>query len=276
MNISDGMETDLGQVGVHWEIARMLLDYVKPPGADRPAPGRDEMVRQWYHATAAWMQWTESHDTLHLDRAREMFPADPDLLFLSGCQREAYASPRIRSVVRTAVLPTGVSLDIRSDREELHQAEVFFGRALKANPDMPEARLHFGRVLLLRDRPAEAASELRQALASIDDELLRYYGELFLGAAEEALGHFDAARDAYTEAAALSPSAQSPRVALSALARRRGDRVTALSEMKRVFELSSAESERDDPFWTYHTSQARNADDLMEQLQRPFLAEVER
>ena len=89
MNISDGLEIEVGQVAIHWEIARMLLDYVKPHGADRPAPGRDEMVRQWDRATAAWMQMTESHDTLHLDRAREVFPADPDLLFLSGCQRES-------------------------------------------------------------------------------------------------------------------------------------------------------------------------------------------
>ena len=46
--------------------------------------------------------------------------------------------------------------------------------------------------------------------------------------------------------------------------------------MKKVFELASAESEPDDPFWTYHTSQARNADELLEQLRRPFLPEIER
>jgi tetratricopeptide (TPR) repeat protein len=276
MNISDGLETDVGQVGVHWEIARMLLDYVKPPGTDRPAPGRDEMVRQWYRATAAWMQMTESHDTVHLERAREIFPADPDVLFLSGCQREVYASARIQSAMRSAVLPTGVHLDVGSDREELHQAETFFARALKANPDMPETHLRLGRVLSLRDRHAEAVNELRQALASMDDEALRYYGELFLGAAEEALGHFDAARDAYGEAAALAPAAQSPRIALSALARRRGDRSTALAEMNRVFELASADSDPDDPFWTYHTAQARNADHLLEQLRQPFLAEMAR
>jgi hypothetical protein len=34
-------------------------------------------------------------------------------------------------------------------------------------------------------------------VGSVDDDLLRYYGELFLGAEEEALGRFDAAFDAY-------------------------------------------------------------------------------
>jgi hypothetical protein len=55
------------------------------------------MIRQWYRATAAWMQAVEEHDTAHLDRARALFPADPDILFLSGTQRETYAGRAFRS-----------------------------------------------------------------------------------------------------------------------------------------------------------------------------------
>jgi len=109
MEISDGQQTDFGQTAVHWEIARMVLDYVMPGGAGGPAPGRDGMVRQWYRATAAWMQQVEDHDTVHLDHAREIFPSDPDILFLSGAQRDTYASSHIQSAVRSAVLPSGVS-----------------------------------------------------------------------------------------------------------------------------------------------------------------------
>ena len=47
--------------------------------------------------------------------------------------------------------------------------------------------------------PASCARRGRRSTIA----LLRYYGELFLGAAEEALGHYDAARDAYQQAAAL-------------------------------------------------------------------------
>src|SRR5207244_10482899 len=75
MNTSDGMALDLSQMATHWELARMLLDYVRPAGTDRLAPGRDDMVRLWYHATAAWMQLGEDYETQHLDRARDMFPA---------------------------------------------------------------------------------------------------------------------------------------------------------------------------------------------------------
>jgi Flp pilus assembly protein TadD len=132
-----------------------------------------------------------------------------------------------------------------------------------------------GHVLILLDRQAEAAKHLRDALEVEGDPALRYYGELFLGAAEERLGHADAARQAYGEAATLFPSAQSPHLAMSALARRLGDRATALREMQAVFDLQHAESPPDDPWWTYYKTQARDADDLLAALWQPF-REVER
>jgi tetratricopeptide (TPR) repeat protein len=273
MQISDGREIDLTQVAVHWEIARMLLDYVRPAGGPKPAPARDEMVRTWYRATALWMQSRENHDTLHLDRAREIFPTDADILFLSGCQHETYAAPPIQSVLRSA--PTGLVFDVGSEKRELRQAEDFFRRSVAANPSMAEARLRLGRALFLLARYSEAASELREALAATDEQLLRYYGTLFLGAAEEAQGHFDDARGAYADAEMLYPAAQSPRIALSALARRRGDRATALRELQGLFELSPSEPERDDPWWSYHVAQARNVDDVLEELWKPFRKNTE-
>jgi len=275
MNLADGLGTAFRQVGVHWELARMLLDSVKPRGAERVAPGRDDMVRDWYRATAAWMQDRQDHDTDHLDRAREIFSTDAIILFLSGSQAEAYAAPHIQSAVRSAVVPSGAKFSIGSDREELHRAEGFYRRALAADPGFPELRLRLGHVLLLLEHHADAARHLRDALEVEDLPLLRYYGELFLGAAEERLGHADAARQAYCEAAALYPNAQSPHLAMSALARRLGDRPTALREMRTVFDLQQTDTPPDDPWWTYYKAQARNADDLLAALWQPFL-EVER
>jgi tetratricopeptide (TPR) repeat protein len=274
MSLADGFGSDFRQVAVHWDLARMLLDYVKPRGSDHPAPGRDDMVRDWYRATAAWMQSHEDYDTAHLNRAREIFPADPVILFLSGTQAETYAAPHIQSAVRSAAVPATVIFAIGSDRTELRQAEAFFRRALTVDSAPPELHLRFGHVLSLLERHADAAKELRDALASEDETVLRYYGQLFLGSAEESLGHADSAREAYIEAAALYPTAQSPHIALSALARRRGDRATALREMQKVFELERAESEPDDPWWRYYTAQARNADELLSALLRPFIGEA--
>jgi hypothetical protein len=93
------------------------------------------MVHDWYRATSAWMILNEDHDTKHFDRAREIFPNDQDILFLSGCQHEAYARPLLQSAVQTAVLPTKFSIDVDSARLELGRAESFFRGALSQDPE---------------------------------------------------------------------------------------------------------------------------------------------
>jgi hypothetical protein len=268
---ADGVALSVHEVGIHWEIARTLLDLIKPKDSDRPQPARDSWVRDWYCATAAWMQHVESHDTNHIDRGREIFPADSDLLFLSGTLHESYAMPEIQSASRGAAMPTGFSIDIGSARGELRQAEGFFRRALAQVPEMAEGHLHLGRVLGLQGHHADAIVELRQALALLDDEELRYDGELFAGAEEEALGRYEAAATLYEQAAARYPGAQSPLVALSQLARRRGDRAGALAAIERMFALPPPGNDaRVDPWWVYKIAQARNADDLLDDLRAPF------
>jgi tetratricopeptide (TPR) repeat protein len=274
MEISDGQEIDLRQSAVHWEIARMLLDFVRPRGKDRADPGHDEMVRQWYQSTAAWMQLREDHDKVHLDRARAIFPNDPDILFLSACQRETYAGQPIQTAVRSAILPSGVTLDVGSERVELREAEALFRRVLELKPEYGEARMRYGRVLAGLEKHAEAAVELRRAIAKLADSQSLYYAALFLGAEEEALGNRDAARVAYEQAASLFPMAQSPLLALSQLARRYGDRGGALRAIGRLFALPGEDRDaHDDPWWWYYVAQARNADELLEAMWQPYLAE---
>jgi tetratricopeptide (TPR) repeat protein len=274
MAISDGRELDLRQSAVHWELARMLLDFVKTKGSSRPDPGRDPMVRAWYRATAAWMQLREDHDELHIARARELFPDDPDILFLSACQHEAYAGSPIQAAVRSAVLPTGVTMGVGSAQLELRLAEQFFRRTLEVKPDHAEARMREGRVLGLLGKHAEAAIALRLAVTELPEIEQRYYAEQFLGAEEEALGNREAAQAAYERAAVLCPRAQSPLLALSQLARRYGDRGAALRAMDRLFTLQDEERDQhDDPWWQYYVAQARDADDLLEAMQQPYLTE---
>ena len=274
VGVSDGRGTDAGMIAIHWDIARLALDHVRPPTFDKPAPERDDMVRAWYRATAAWMQLREDHDPKHLDRGRQIFPDDADLAFLSGCQRETYAGPAIQAAARSIALPLGMTVGIESARTELRQAESFFRRAIALRPAMGEAHLRLGRVLALSGRHADAAAEIQASRPLLDVDDLRYYAELFAGAEHEALGAFDAARAAYQRAAALFPLAQSPYVALSELAHRRGDCAAAAAAIERVFALPAAlDGNRDDPWWRYHLAQARNADDLLEAVRAPFLRE---
>jgi tetratricopeptide (TPR) repeat protein len=268
--IADGQQTALTQSGLHWEIGRRLLDQVSPAGFIKPAPERDAMVRLWYVATASWMQREGHHENTHLDRARALFPNDADLLFLTGAQHETYAGPPIQTAVRSAVMPTGVQIAVGSERAELRDAERYLRRALDVNPEFVEARLRLGHVLALTDRDAEAARELERALASSDEPVLAYFGALFLGAVEETRGHVEAAKALNERAAALYPRAQSPRLALSELARRAGSRDEALGEIAHVFALGRDAGNESDPWWTYDTAPGRHADALLERLRAPF------
>jgi len=276
IDIADGRDLNAGLSALHWDIARLALDQVKSGSSAMPTPERDGMVRAWYRATAAWMQYREDHDTQHLDHARAIFPEDPDLLFLSGCQRETFASPAIQAAARSAArsLPLDFTVAIESDRSELRRAEAFFKSAVAKQPDMGEIHLRLGHVLGLEGHHADAVTEIRRAMTLLTDEQLLYYGELFLGGEEEASGRFDAAHDAFERAAARFPSAQSPLVALSELARRRGDRSGALAAIQKVFALPPAgQADREDPWWSYHTAQARNADSLLDAMRAPFRRE---
>jgi tetratricopeptide (TPR) repeat protein len=262
VHIVDGQQSMVGLGEHHWAMARALLDAVKPE--------RDAMVTLWYRATGAWMQNHEQYDHAHLDHARELFPNDADLMFLSGCERETYAGPAFQSFARSASLPFNVTLGLGTEDADLREAEVFFRKALALNPQMAEGQIRLGHVLLARGKPQDAADELRAAASAADDPLLQYFRAMFMGRAEEALGQVSGARESYMHAASIYPRAQSPYVALSALAMGRGDRGAARLEMQRVFDLGGAESDREDPWWDYRTAQARNSDELLEQLWRPF------
>jgi tetratricopeptide (TPR) repeat protein len=266
VHMVDGQAVGIGVGEIHWAIARDLSDAVTP----RP----DAMARLWYIATSAWMQREQQYDPGHLQRARELFPGDAALAFLSGTHAEAFASPAIQSALKTVVLPTGLVLKMGTESSELKTAETMLQRAVQLDPSFPEAHLHLGHVLLARGKPQEAVAELDAA--ATPDPLLRYYEEMFLGAAEEALSHPDTARAAYQRAAALFPRAQSPALALSALFARRSNRGAARDEISPVFDLPVNAESRDDPWWRYRTVQGRNAEDLLERLWAPFLHTAER
>jgi tetratricopeptide (TPR) repeat protein len=274
MEMSDGRETSLRTTPVHWEIARMLLDFVIPAGLDRVAPERDAMVLAWYRSTSAWMQLHEDHNEMHLTRGLRIFPDDPDLLFLAACQKETFAGAAIQAAVSSAVLPTGVTVRVDPALTELREAERLFRRTLEVKPSFVEARMRYGRVLGGLGKHAEAVVELRRAAAELNEPELSYYAHQFLGAEEEAMGNREAARAAYEQAAALFPHAQSPLLALSQLSRRYGDRNGALRAAERLFHLrDDPDHDRDDPWWSYYLVQARDADDLVAALHQPYLVD---
>lgn len=197
---SQGLMVDLG----HWEFARSMLDKIVPAAA------RDEFVRRWYIATAAYLQGLGQLTPSHFTRGFRLFPEDAEFLFFAGCLHESLAEPRIQEAFQNAAIPTDVRFEISSRRAELREAERLFRKALKTRPDHLEARIRLGRVLGLRGEHAEAETLLRAAIRDSQEPLMLYYAHLFLGAETEARGDSRLARDLYARASALYPDAQSP------------------------------------------------------------------
>jgi tetratricopeptide (TPR) repeat protein len=261
---SQGMSVDVG----HWEFARRLLDRVLP------APARDEFARHWYGASAAYLEGLEQLTPLHFSRGLRAFANDADFLFFAGCLHEALAEPRVQEAMQGAGIPSDARFDVSSRRAELREAENLLRKALKAKPDHLEARIHLGRVLGLRGEHVEAEALLRKAVVDAKEPLLQYYAKLFLGAEKEALGDRAQARDLYDEATVLYPEAQSPRLALSLLSTVDGKHEDAVAMMAVVLSLTG--EGRKDPWWTYHSSQGRNAPDELAAVYAGFLDEDRR
>jgi hypothetical protein len=265
--LADGQQTGVDDASVQWEMGRRLLDRVRPRNTRKlgPDPGADETVRRWYLAVNGYMQATEQMEAWHVDRSRQLFPRDPEMLFFAACAREWFSGPQVQNTLQSTNLSRDLFNLIGSEEDELRNAERLFRESLEHDPRQNEARIRLGRILGRRGRHKEAIVELRRATKEMQNRLLLYYGNMFLGAEADALGLGDEARQAYTRAAGLYPRAQSPRLALSTLAMSQGDRAGALSTIQPV--LSRDEPQlADDPWWSYYTSQTRNLEGVVTAL----------
>jgi tetratricopeptide (TPR) repeat protein len=247
--VSDGREQGTRFVSLHWDLGRSLLDGVSPP--THPA------VLEWYHQTSTDLMASLSlaEAAVHLPRARRIFPADPTLLYLSGILHERFSSAPLQAAAEAVVSGNSGVTSVSSARVEQARAERFFRDALAARPDHLEARVRYGHVLGELGRHAQAAAELRSAIDRGASGRLLYWALLFLGKQDEMQGNRDRARLSYERAADLFPRAQSPRLALSQLARRTGDRRAAQRQLAELAGLPADERQREDPWWDYYDVQ---------------------
>ena len=131
--------------------------------------------------------------------------------------------------------------------------------------------MRLARILSLGGRHDAALVELA-AVPPQDDPVLAYYACLVRGDIERALARYDAAQRSYEQALGLFPAAQSARLALSHLARRRSDRDGALIVLQPA--LTAPVPRNDDPWWDYHRGDGRNIETLFRKLRAPFRATV--
>jgi tetratricopeptide (TPR) repeat protein len=290
LDVTDGRGGGLRSNGLQWVLAYWFLDRTLfTPGA-APFKGvaptsekqivhpdqQDPWVRDWYVSVGFWMQQTGHYDESHLNRGLQLYPGDADLRFLSGCQHEIDAGAEIQSAMKSVRLPAGAGSAIEGRQAELRAAASDFNQALGARPGWAEARIRRAHALLELGELAESERELRFAIASADDDALRYLAAMFLGAIAERSNRLPDASIFYKQAGTLFPTAQSPRFALSQLARRQGNRDQARQELQALFEHDRDQGDvdaRNDPWADYLSIHTRHAEARFTALRDPFLRE---
>lgn len=253
-----------------WAFSRRLLDAVTPDGTS------EQTAALWYRATTAHMaqygQLAEADP--HLERARRLFPDNAHVLFDSGWLFEDFASPQTLASISDMTQPgTRISRpDVPSPGDAREQAEEYYNRALAINPAFAKARVHRGRVRTLRRNLTGAIQDFHAVLDAPAAPTFKYYAALFLGGAHEAMDETELAHRAYERAAAIFPLAQSPHLALSRLATRRGDMPAAHREIQRVLGLSQNRIDRGDPWWLYWAGSGREVETLLAELRAAIKA----
>ena len=196
--------------------------------------------------------------------ALERFPTEPRLLLAQAFlldRREPFAwgPPGQRSVF-VPRFSNGVLMEGRqitaTGLTAKHVREVTAAyNAVIAEPETAaEARIRKALLLLRSGDPSEALSLLEAANDPKSDNSLQYFRELFRGRAQTELGSATDAEAAYRAALAIAPQAQSPRVALMALALERGDRDVAT---KLARDIETASNDAWDPWWGYWQGDGR-------------------
>jgi tetratricopeptide (TPR) repeat protein len=278
----DGEYTGGIQRNWNWPLARNLISMV------RPQPASDPFVAEWYHATTAYMLRNAIYGEAgpHLEDAAVLLPDDARILLDRGCLSEALGMPASQQLL-TDVMLLAARLERPNQRSVpgvtgsgtvpgLPPAEVtnaaaerFFRRAIEMDPAAVEARVRLARLLEIRKRFAEAASESSKALALpavSGDAALLFYGHLFAGRADRALGRLDDAAAQFAAAVALFPDAQSALLGQSQVALLRADAAGALAPIQRLAALPINPTERPDPWWRYATGPGRNAEALLTEM----------
>ncbi|MBW8868341.1 MAG: hypothetical protein JF610_13615 [Acidobacteria bacterium] len=148
---------------------------------------------------------------------------------------------------------------------DLKDAERHYRQALILSPDLVEARLRLGHVLLLRD-DAEGMKILAQVgeRADVSD---RYLASLFEGEALEKRGDAAEAERRYAAAVSLIPTAQSAYLALAHLRHARGARADAAEDVRATAQASGV-GDISDPWFLYSRGTASRGRAYLDEARR--------
>jgi tetratricopeptide (TPR) repeat protein len=253
----------------HLDAARQILALI------RDDERRREFERPWFLAVTLHLyrrgQWPLA--LRYVDAALRRYEDDALLLLERGSLIESQIAldppPLLADVLVRSPSREAGALSRQADRQaRLRDAEATYRRALRARPDLVEARVRLGRVLCQRGEPSQAAEELAAAAAHPRaDQAMRYLASLFLGAAREAEKRPREAVEAYRTAVALGTESTVAAVALSHALHDAGDRGASQDVLRAA--LSGARGRREwDAWWSYRWGRSHEADAQLEALRK--------
>jgi tetratricopeptide (TPR) repeat protein len=210
-----------------------------------------------------------------LERARQQFPKDADILLALGTLNELRATAiMLRRIEIPAKQNPGANWRRQQRREYLDKAAGHFRDALTIDATLAEARVRLGRVLKERGKLPEARRELEAAVATIATSpsspssppaFVDYLGTLFLGEVIESQGDVAGAIARYREAVTRGPECQSAHLALSRAFEATGDRQAALTALQPLWR-GEADRKCIDPWWQYNAGQSWRMRGFIEEL----------
>ena len=245
----DRLGLDGERTFLHLEAASRVLA--------KAGPELHEFARTWYVGVARLLR--DKDDVVAalqvLEIGRKALPRDAVILYESGVVEEWLASVTNVSELTTSSgtqrlhAAHAVTL-LRTHRAAgLSAAAEYLGQSMRLDGTSVSARLHFGRVLTLRNSEADGLTHLA-ALAAGEDAAAAYLARLFIGAVHERRGRLEPAIDSYREALAAYGAVQGGTIALSQALQRAG-RITESRDMLAAFVATPAASRSSDPWWTY-------------------------
>lgn len=230
--------------------------------------------RMWDAAAAGILTESSPLDAEELsERGLRLFPRSAVLQFAAGAIKEALANRDVQRMFRAGLVPRGrlnatpTEVRLAGSSARLRRAEQLFRGALAADAVLLEARVRLGRVLFDEGRLGEAQSELERARREDGDRFVRYLTALFLGKVQQQLLQLADARASYEAALHLEPDALAPRLALSRLLLREGQRASALERLTPAMPAGNWTLEGPtDPWIRYRLGARRYVPDLVRRL----------
>lgn len=182
----------------------------------------DEFMRTWYVTVMAYADAAFPGNYRCYENAPARIRVHPEMqLALGGMHEKTWQQVEADGWTLPGFTPS------------LQDAERAFRAALQAAPDLHEARLRLGHVLLLQAKPDEALETFREVRDHLDGGFA-YVVRLLEGQASEQRGDLSRAAESYQAARVMRPQAQSAIVALAQLAYTQGHRAEALEHIRQL------------------------------------------